>query len=178
MDMKDFTALAGKQRVFRARQKVCLAGFVSHITQRAAGGEPLFLEDSDYLLMLSLLKDAEEKFDLSFYALCFMKKHVHLLLKPSKDNLSEGMHSIFFRYARSFNQRYERKGHKFGSSGLSVLPRKEKRISHARPTQAWRRPGETPWKGTRFQGKQSKAGGREGRRKKFNIHIHRAGGYE
>jgi putative transposase len=114
MDMKDVTALAGKQRVFRARQKICTAGFISHITQRAAGGEPLFLEDSDYLLMLGLLKETAEKFDLSFYALCLMQNHVHLLLKPSKDNLSEAMHSIFFRYAKRFNQRYERRGHKFG----------------------------------------------------------------
>jgi len=114
MDMKDVTALAGKQRVFRARQKICDAGYVSHITQRAAGGEPLFLEDNDYLLMLGLLKDTAEKFDLSFYALSLMQNHVHLLLKPSKDNLSEAMHSIFFRYARRFNQRYERRGHKFG----------------------------------------------------------------
>jgi len=27
MDMKDVTALAGKKRVFRARQKICFAGF-------------------------------------------------------------------------------------------------------------------------------------------------------
>ena len=57
MDMKDVTALAGKQRVFRARQKICDAGYVSHITQRAAGMEPLFVEDSDYLLISERFQD-------------------------------------------------------------------------------------------------------------------------
>ena len=114
MDLQEVTALAGKQRVFRARQKICSAGYISHITQRAAGREPLFLEDNDYLLMLGLLKDVAENFDVSFYALCFMQNHTHLLLKPSKDNLSQAMHSVFFRYAKRFNRKYERRGHIFG----------------------------------------------------------------
>ncbi len=114
MDLQEVTALSGKQRVFRARQKICSAGYISHITQRAAGREPLFLEAKDYLLMLGLLKDVAEKFHVSFYALCFMQNHTHLLLKPSKDNLSQAMHSVFFRYAKRFNRKYERRGHIFG----------------------------------------------------------------
>lgn len=33
MDMQDLVALAGKQRVFRAREKIQAAGYISHITQ-------------------------------------------------------------------------------------------------------------------------------------------------
>ncbi len=40
---------AGLQRVFRARYKLDQPGLISHITQRAAGKEPLFLEENDYL---------------------------------------------------------------------------------------------------------------------------------
>ena len=114
MDMHEVSALAGKQRVFRARQKICSAGYISHITQRAAGREPLFLEDGDYLTMLGLLKNTAEEHDVKFYALAFMPNHIHLLLEPRKDNLSQAMHSIFFRYARRFNHKYERRGHIFG----------------------------------------------------------------
>ena len=114
MDMQDLTALAGKQRVFRSREKIQAAGYVSHITQRAAGREPLFLENNDYLDMLALLKEAAHHFDLCFYAFCLMPNHVHLLLKPRHDNLSKAMHAIFSRYAKRFNSKYQRRGHIFG----------------------------------------------------------------
>ena len=114
MDMQDLTALAGKQRVFRSREKIQAAGYVSHITQRAAGREPLFLENNDYLDMLALLKEAAHNFDLCFYAFCLMPNHVHLLLEPRHANLSKAMHAIFSRYAKRFNSKYQRRGHIFG----------------------------------------------------------------
>lgn len=42
-------------RYFRATGKLSVANLVSHITQRAAGREPLFLEDDDYLFLLKVL---------------------------------------------------------------------------------------------------------------------------
>lgn len=114
MDMSDLTALGSRQRVFRAREKIQSAGLISHITQRAAGREPLFVEEDDSLTLLSLLKEVSTSHDIRFYALCLMPNHVHLLLEPQKDNLSEAMHSIFSRYARRFNRKYRRKGHIFG----------------------------------------------------------------
>lgn len=108
--------LANRQRVFRARQKLNLPGYVSHITQRAAGREPLFIEDEDYLTMLALIKDAANRFELNCYALCLMENHTHFLLEPLKENLSQAMHSIFFRYAMRFNRKYARRGHIFGGA--------------------------------------------------------------
>ena len=102
------------QRVFRARFKVNEPGYISHITQRAAGKEPLFLDERDYLTMLGLLKESAERFELCYYALCLMPNHVHLLLKPQERNLAEAMRSVFSRYATRFNRRYERRGHLFG----------------------------------------------------------------
>jgi len=37
------------KRHFRATRKLTTPKLVSHITQRAAGKEPLFIEDNDYL---------------------------------------------------------------------------------------------------------------------------------
>ncbi len=102
------------RRIFRARFKIQHPGLISHITQRAAGKEPLFLEKSDYLRMLALLKECAEKFKISFFAFCLMPNHVHLLIKPEKKNLAKAMHSIFSRYAAWFNKKYQRKGHLFG----------------------------------------------------------------
>ncbi|MEA2039477.1 MAG: hypothetical protein U9N82_06550 [Thermodesulfobacteriota bacterium] len=45
------------------------------VTQRAAGKEPLFLEDPDYLYMLVLLKEISRKHAIRIYAFCYMENH-------------------------------------------------------------------------------------------------------
>ncbi len=102
------------RRVFRAKRKLNAPVLVSHITQRAAGKEPLFLEDSDYLNMLILLKSCSRKYAIDMYAFCLMPNHVHLLIRPEKDNLYDATRDLFSRYAMWFNKKYERKGHLFG----------------------------------------------------------------
>lgn len=114
MEIEDVLGQGKKQRVFRARQKVQEPGFISHITQRAAGKEPLFIEDRDYLTMLGLLKESSEKFGLNYYSFCLMPNHIHIMLEPQKKNLAQAMGSIFSRYAAKFNRKYERRGHLFG----------------------------------------------------------------
>ena len=101
-------------RVFRAKRKLKVPGLVSHITQRAAGKEPLFLEDPDYLYMLVLLKEISRQHAIKIYAFCLMDNHVHLLLSPEEENLYDAMRDLFSRYAMWFNKKYERKGHLFG----------------------------------------------------------------
>lgn len=114
MDFLDQTRATSVKRVFRAKRKLKVPGLVSHITQRAAGKEPLFLEDSDYLYMLGLVKAISEQFSLSVYAFCLMQNHTHLLACPKEENLYDAMRDLFSRYAMWFNKKYERKGHLFG----------------------------------------------------------------
>jgi len=101
-------------RFFRATRKLNTPTLVSHITQRAAGKDPLFIEDGDYLFMLGLLKEIAGKYSLRVFAFCLMPNHIHLLLSPNEENLYDAMRDLFARYARWFNRRYERKGHLFG----------------------------------------------------------------
>jgi putative transposase len=101
------------KRYFRATRKLNTPNMVSHITQRAAGKEPLFLEDGDYLFMLGILKEIAKKHGLRIYAFCLMKNHIHLLLSPEEQNLYDAMRDLFSRYAVKFNRKYERKGHLF-----------------------------------------------------------------
>lgn len=102
------------KRIFRAKQKITTPGLISHITQRATGDTPLFLEDDDYIFMLSTLKDVSMKRALDVYAFCLMPNHVHFLLRPCNDMLDAAMRDLFSRYAMFFNRKYERKGHLFG----------------------------------------------------------------
>ncbi len=101
------------KRYFRATRKLNAPNMVSHITQRAAGKEPLFLEDGDYLTMLGLLKEIANSCMLRIYAFCLMPNHIHLLLSPEEKNLYDAMRDLFSRYAMKFNRKYERKGHLF-----------------------------------------------------------------
>jgi putative transposase len=103
------------RRYFRSTRKLNTPNLVSHITQRAAGKEPLFLEDRDYLAMLGLLKEIAENYFLNVYAFCLMPNHVHLLLSPCQENLYDAMRDLFSRYAVQFNKKYERRGHLFGA---------------------------------------------------------------
>jgi len=114
MDAADLIQKGRIKRYFRARRKLDCPHFISHITQRAAGKEPLFVEERDYLSMLGLLKDISRNYSLGMYAFCLMPNHVHLLLRPEDENLYDAMRDLFSQYAMRFNRKYERKGHLFG----------------------------------------------------------------
>jgi putative transposase len=114
MDPIDLVRQEKIKRYFRATRKLNTPNLISHITQRAAGKEPLFLEDSDYLFMLWLMKETSQNYSLTMYAFCLMPNHIHILLSPSRKNLSDAMRDLFARYAMQFNRKYERKGHLFG----------------------------------------------------------------
>ena len=102
-------------RFFRARQKINVAGVMSHITQRASGTDRLFHEDDDYLEMLARLKQVTQAHDIELIAFVLMPNHVHLLLRQNEANLQDAMRELFSRYAWRHNKKYERKGHLFGS---------------------------------------------------------------
>jgi len=113
MDFDELIQKGKASRVFRAKRKLTMPNLVSHVTQRAAGKEPLFIEDRDYLYMLADMKEIGKKRSLDIYAFCLMPNHVHILASPREDELDEAMRDLFSRYAMMFNRKYERKGHLF-----------------------------------------------------------------
>lgn len=114
MDPIDLIRTGRIKRYFRATKKLNVPRLVFHITQRAAGREPLFVEDADYLFMLWLMKEITRDHGLKIYAFCLMPSHIHVLLSSTKPNLYDAMRNLFSRYAMKFNGKYERRGHLFG----------------------------------------------------------------
>ncbi len=98
------------ERFFRGRNRLIFEEGAYHITQRAPGKEPLFLEEADYLRMLHLMKENAKKFDYDVFAFALMLNHLHLLARLRKANLSQAMKNLFEIYANYFNKKYERKG--------------------------------------------------------------------
>ena len=102
-----------QKQISSYRNKIVSSGEIYHITQRAPGREMLFIEDSDYFNMLSLLKDWVKEFNLTVFSFCLMPNHYHFLLRIKEPNLSSAMHSLNTSYGMRFNKKYQRKGHVF-----------------------------------------------------------------
>lgn len=120
-DIIDLIEQGKVKRYFRARNKYCFEGAVSHITQHASGTEPLFLEDADYLYMLHLMKEILCKFKCKVLSFALMPNHIHLLLKFLESNMPYAMKALLQRYAGYFNKKYQRRGHVFSGAYRSAL---------------------------------------------------------
>ena len=120
-DVIDLIEQGKVKRYFRARNKYCFEGAVSHITQHASGTEPLFLEDADYLYMLHLMKEILCKFKCKVLSFALMPNHIHLLLKFLESNMPDAMKELLQKYAEYFNRKYQRKGHVFSGAYRSAL---------------------------------------------------------
>jgi len=77
--VSDYTSERKIKRIFRAKRKLNVAGLVSHITQRAAGKEPLFIEETDYLQMLVFLRDICRRYGITVFVI---SKYVSTLYPP------------------------------------------------------------------------------------------------
>ena len=109
------------KRYFRTRDKYSFEGAVTHVTQHASGTEPLFLEETDYLYMLGLIKEVCARFKLTVFSFALMLNHIHLLVRMGASNLADAMQILFQTYANYFNKKYERKGHAFSGAYRSSL---------------------------------------------------------
>lgn len=96
--------------------RVWLLGGIYHITIRGNRKESIFLEEYDYYVYLSILKNnlqfyKEDNYKIISY--CLMRNHVHLLIKTDKKDPSYFMRRLNSMYARYFNNKYEYVGHLF-----------------------------------------------------------------
>lgn len=120
-DIIDLIEQGKIKRYFRARNKYCFEGAISHITQHASGTEPLFLEDADYFYMLHLMKEVLSEFKCKVLSFVLMPNHIHLLLKFLESNMPYAMKALLQRYAGYFNKKYQRRGHVFSGAYRSAL---------------------------------------------------------
>lgn len=109
------------KRYLNARNKIIYPGGVYHVTQRAPGRELLFVEDSDYLRMLALLKETVKKFSWKVFSFVFIPNHLHILVKIKGADLSAGIKKLCERYAKYFNAKYQRKGPVFSRPYRAAL---------------------------------------------------------
>jgi putative transposase len=96
--------MARLPRLFAASQP-------QHVIQRGLQGQPIFSDDTDYLLFTQLLRDAVREHNLAVHAYVLMPNHLHLLVTPP-DALATGkvLQAVGRRYVLHFNRKTGRSG--------------------------------------------------------------------
>ena len=91
--------------------RVQFPGASYHITSRGNDRLPIFADDQDRLIFLSLLREVALRFGWSVSAWVLMTNHFHLVVTTPRANLCKAMHWLNSTYAGYFNRRHKRKGH-------------------------------------------------------------------
>ncbi|MGD7043330.1 REP-associated tyrosine transposase [Jeotgalibacillus proteolyticus] len=86
-----------------------------HVICRGNRRMQLFYDARDYRTYLSLIRKAHKRYSFDLLAYCLMPNHVHLLIQPKEDSLSDIMKLINGEYAIYFNLRRKEVGHVFQS---------------------------------------------------------------
>ena len=91
--------------------RLTLPGFAHHIIQRGNNKQPIFIATADYQMMLDLLEENSNKFEVAIHAYVLMGNHFHLLATPqTTEGLAQMMQAVGRRYVRYFNDRQGRSG--------------------------------------------------------------------
>lgn len=86
---------------------------IYHIMLRGINRQTIFEGDQDKIKFLQTLQKYKAISQYELYSYCLMDNHVHLLIKESKETISEVMKRISSSYVYWYNLKYERCGHLF-----------------------------------------------------------------
>jgi putative transposase len=103
-------------------------GALWHVTSRGNERSPIFRDDEDRRLFLSVLSDVVKRCAWKVHAYVLMGNHYHLLLETPEANLSRGMHRLNAVYSQKFNMRHERVGHLMQGRFKAILVEKERHL--------------------------------------------------
>lgn len=91
--------------------RLTLAGYPHHLIQRGNNRQAIFSSAADYQMLLSLLGEYAQRFEVALHAYVLMGNHFHLLATPSTDDgLPQMMQAVGRRYVRYFNDLQGRSG--------------------------------------------------------------------
>ena|SRR2546428_9731165 len=84
-----------------------------HVYCRGVAASVAFPSGDDRTEFFRLLRVCGRRYRWELHAVCVLSTHYHLVLEARVEALSKGVHQLNWRYARSFNERYELFGHVF-----------------------------------------------------------------
>jgi putative transposase len=93
------------------KPRLFVPGLPAHIMQRGNNRQPIFFEQSDFRLYLSLLAEARDRYGCTVHTYVLMTNHVHLLLTPEeRSSISSVMQYVGRKYVPYVNSKYGRSG--------------------------------------------------------------------
>ena len=101
------------------------AGALYHITSRGDRREPIYEDDADRKMFMSLLEQVCKTYNWLCHAYCLMGNHYHLLVETPEANLSKGMRQLNGLYTQSYNRNHNRVGHVFQGRYKAILVEKQ-----------------------------------------------------
>jgi len=86
---------------------------IYHVMARGINRQDIFKDQNDIKRYLETLHEFKDADLFTLYGYCFMKNHVHLLLREGLEPLGEVMRKIGSSYVYWYNRKYERVGYLF-----------------------------------------------------------------
>jgi REP element-mobilizing transposase RayT len=135
-------------------------GALYHVTSRGNERKPIFKDDNDRDLYLTILAKVTDRFHWICHAYCLMRNHYHLVIETPDGNLSKGMRQLNGVYTQTYNRRHHRVGHLFQGRFKGILIQKESHylevcryvVLNPVRAKAVKHPREWPWSSYRATG--------------------------
>jgi REP element-mobilizing transposase RayT len=135
-------------------------GALYHVTSRGNERKPIFKDDNDRDLYLTILAKVTDRFHWICHAYCLMRNHYHLVIETPDGNLSKGMRQLNGVYTQTYNRRHHRVGHLFQGRFKGILIQKESHylevcryvVLNPVRAKAVKQPREWPWSSYRATG--------------------------
>ena len=96
-------------------------GAIYHVTSRCNRREPIFLDDLDRDVLLSVVATGLSRFDAQGLTYCLIGNHDHFVLQARLANLSVLIRYRNGVYTQAFNHRHAKVGHLFQGRFKAIL---------------------------------------------------------
>jgi len=102
-----------------------IAGVLQHVIVRGVERREIFLDDQDRQSFVDRFANLLGQMGMECLAWALMTNHVHMLLRPTENNLGNFMRRLLTGHAVMFNLRYHRSGHLFQNRYKSIICEEE-----------------------------------------------------
>ncbi len=93
------------------KPRMFIPGLPAHVVQRGNNRQAIFFEQDDYLVYLSFIAEAIDRYGCNLHAYVLMTNHVHLLMTPLNDGaISRSLQSTGRHYVPYINNKLGRTG--------------------------------------------------------------------
>lgn len=100
-----------------------------HAMNRGSNYRKVYLEDHDYKLFITVLKESCNLFKVFISSYCLMPNHYHLLVFTPEGNLSRFMRHLNGVYTQRFNRKHKKDGPLFRGRYKAILVQEEEYLT-------------------------------------------------